>query len=158
MPTLIEVFDTYGKLGVEAIRQDVSRLSASGKTAKSVRYEIQEEGDVTKLTYLAREYFSTLETGRGPRKSDKDGGFKDNMLEYMKERGIGSNLSKKKQENLAKFLVLRINREGDETFKRGGRVVYSPTVEKLAEEVTRATKQVVVKQYTKFFVSEFKRN
>jgi len=136
---LTEVLDQQGKLGVEMIRSAVSKYSATNKTADSIRYESND----TKLQIFGRAFIEGMETGRGPRKSSTDGGFKDEMLEYMKARGIGSDLDAKKRANLAKFLVLKINREGDRLYKAGGgRDVYSSALSEFIEQLIAAvTKQ-----------------
>lgn len=154
---LTDTLNKYGKLGVEALRQDVNKVSATGKTADSIRYEVITSSEYTSLTIYGRAFFKALETGRGPRKSSEDSGFKDYMLEYMRAKGIGSDLSEKKRQQLAKFLVLKINREGDATFKSGGRVVYTPTLEKLKSEVIQAAKTEVRVSYTKKIIDGFKR-
>lgn len=137
MQSVTKTLNEYGKLGVEALKQDVSKVSATNATKDSIRYEVDSTDDSDRLRYFAREFFSAIETGRGPRESSQDSGFKDKMLEYMKARGIGSDLPEKKREQLAKFLVYKINKEGDKTFKQGGRIVYSPTIHKLVEELKR---------------------
>ena len=128
----------FGKVGVAALKQDVQKVSATGETADSIHFTVTHDADIYHLIFLARKYFSTLETGRGPRKSSEYGGFDDKMLEYMNARGIGADLTDKKRKQLARFLTYKINKEGDQTFKKGGRVVYSPTITKLVEEITTA--------------------
>ncbi len=158
MSTLTEILTHYGSVGTEALKNDVSKVSATGETEKSIRFEVVVKQFVTSLTYYGRKFFKAIETGRGPRKTTQDSGFKDYMLKYMQARGIGSDLSPKKRENLAKFLVLKINKEGDQTFKNGGRVVYTPTLEKLKEEIIRATKNEIRKEYSKTIVNGFNSN
>lgn len=144
----------FGKLGVLALRTDVQAVSATGKTADSIRFEISVESDGTiTLRFLARAFFKAIETGRGPRKSSEYQEFDLNLLEYMKARGIGADLPEKKRKQLAKFLAWKINTEGDSVFKKGGRIVYSPTLSKLAEEIKRA----IVSDFTKFIISEIVR-
>ena len=63
------------------------------------------------------------------------------MLEYMKARGIGADLSEKKRNQLARFLAYKINKEGDSVFKQGGRIVYSETLTKFIAELKRAITQ-----------------
>ncbi len=132
------ILDKYGKIGVEALKQDVQKVSATGETADSIRYEVSGSAETDRLQIFARAFFSTLETGRGPRKSSEQGNFQDNMLEYMKSRGIGSDLDEKKRKQLARFFTWKINKEGDQTFKSGGRIVYSPTLTKLVAELRTA--------------------
>ncbi len=158
MPTIVEIFNHYGQVGTDALKQDVSKVSATGETEKSIRFEVKVVKFITSLTYYGRKFFKAIETGRGPRKTTQDSGFKDYMLKYMEARGIGSDLSPKKRENLAKFLVLKINREGDQTFKKGGRVVYTPTLEKLKTEVIAATRNEIRKEYSKTIVNGFNSN
>jgi hypothetical protein len=129
-------------MGVMALKKDVEKVSASGKTAESIRFEIEvfDNGNIT-FKLLGRKYFSTLETGRGPRRSSTYGEFDLNMLEYMKARGIGADLSEKKRNQLARFLAYKINKEGDSVFKKGGRIVYSETLTKFISELKRAITQ-----------------
>jgi len=138
----IATLKIFGLQGVLALRTAVETVSASGKTADSIRFEIEQDanGNLT-FRILGRAYFSTLETGRGPRKSSTYQQFDLNILEYMNARGIGAGLPDKKKKQLAKFLAYRINKEGDETFKKGGRIVYTPTLTRFVEELKRAITQ-----------------
>jgi hypothetical protein len=78
------------------------------------------------------------------------------MYEYMQARGIGADLPEKKRRNLARFLTLKINKEGDKTFKEGGRIVYSPTITKLVEETKQAVAKLKKKEITSLIVNELK--
>lgn len=156
MPTVREILTHKGEVGVQALKQDVSKISASHQTEESIHFIVVSEPFIDTLTIWGRKYFSTIETGRGPRKSDTEGNFKSNMLQYMKERGIGQDLTEKQQQNLARFLVLKINREGDKTFKKGGRVVYTPTLNKLVIEIKKETATSITKAYSKTIVNGFK--
>lgn len=147
--TITSTLNKYGEYGVELLKADVQQVSATGKTAASIRYEVQQSGTLSILRYIAREYFQALETGRGPRKNTSYQEFDESMYEYMLARGIGSDLSEKKRRQLARFLAYRINKEGDSTFKRGGRVVYSPTLLKLAEELKAAIAKDIRLYYLK---------
>lgn len=131
---LKQILDAYGKLGVQVLRQQLEQVRATGKTAASIRYEATDE----RLIIYGRGFFKTLEEGRGPRKSSSYGGFDDSMYEYMQAKGIGAGLPEKKRRQLAKFLAYRINKEGDATFKKGGRKIYSDALEKLVSELRKA--------------------
>jgi hypothetical protein len=149
--SIVNRLTEFGKLGVLALRTDVQEVSATGKTADSIRFEISVESDGTIiLRFLARAFFKALETGRGPRKSTEYQEYDVSMYEYMQARGIGADLPEKKRKQLAKFLAYKINKEGDSIFKKGGRIVYSPTLTKLAEEIKRA----IVSDFRKFLISE----
>jgi hypothetical protein len=144
-----EILTAIGSIGVHALKDDVDRVTATGKTAASIRFEVEEKDGVSRLRIFARKFFRALETGRGPRRSNTESGFTDGMLEYVRAR---MGLSGKEAERMANFLRWRINKEGDETFKRGGRVVYSPTLEQIKDEA----KQVAKKEFKSFFFSEIK--
>lgn len=144
------ILKTYGELGTKAIKAEVSKISATGKTAESVEYEVKSDDDTDKLIIYGRAFFSTIETGRGPRKNDSYQGFDKSMLEYMKSRGIGADLPEKKREQLARFLAYKINKEGDKTYKEGGRNVYSNALEKIIKELRIA----LTKDFSKFYLSE----
>jgi hypothetical protein len=72
----------------------------------------------------------------------------------MQAKGIGADLPEKKRKQLAKFLAYRINRDGDEVFKSGGRVVYTPTLTKLVSEIKRA----IVSDFIKFNLRNILKN
>jgi hypothetical protein len=143
-----ETLEAYGSAGVELIRQVVPK--ATGKTAQSIEYEVYPN----RLIIYARAFFTTLETGRGPRKSDEYGGFDKSLLEWMKAKGIGSDLNEKKQKQLARFLSYKINQRGDKTFRAGGKTVYSQVVEKFLKELTNEVIKIKTKEYTDKFVNE----
>lgn len=141
---MLTILNQYGKLGVELLQQAVEPVSATHKTQRSIRYEASMRDDFYRLSFFARGFFSAMETGRGPRKSSTPGGFNENLEDWMRARGIGSDLSEKKFKNLAKFLAYKINKEGDDTYKKGGRIVYTPTIKKIIDEVRRAVTQEFV--------------
>lgn len=153
---LIDTFNRYGRVGVEALKQDIEKVYATHKTRDSIRYDAFTEEHITTLRYIGRAFFSAIETGRGPRVSSQDSGFKEYMLEYMKVKGIGEDLTEKARKNLAKFLVLKINKEGDKTYKMGGRIVYSPTIAKLVVELKKSSRDEVRQAYSKIIVNGFK--
>lgn len=140
MDTIKQTLNTYGQRGVNALRQDVQKVSATGKTADSIRYEVSFKEGVHTLAIIGRQFFKALETGRGPRTNSEYQGFDQSLLEYMQARGIGSDLPENKRNQLAKFLALKINKEGDRTYKQGGRQVYSKTLDKLVKELIEAIK------------------
>lgn len=142
--SVLSVLTKGGQAGVEALKQAVRPYSATGETEDSIRFEIVQTGTKITLRFLARKFFSALETGRGPRKSSTYQEYDLSILEYMKARGIGSDLTDKKRKQLAKFIAYKINKEGDATFKKGGRIVYSPTITKLIAELTQAVKKDLI--------------
>jgi hypothetical protein len=136
MTNLEATLNQFGIIGVKAIQTVLRPESATGATVKSIRYEVKLKDTVYSLTIFGRKFIQGIETGRGPRKSSQYGEFDKSLLAWMRARGIGADLTAKKKEQLAKFLAYKINKEGDETHKKGGRVVFTPTIEKLEKEIT----------------------
>lgn len=150
----------YGKLGVMALRADVEKVSATRKTIDSIRFEVSttSTGDIT-LSFYGREFFKALETGRAPRKNSTYQNFDFNLDDWLRARGFPTRKSKSGTVyyNLggdswwsAKALAWKINKEGDSIYKQGGRVVYSETLTKLAQELKRA----ITKDFRRYIVSQ----
>lgn len=151
----VKVLTEYGKIGVMALRQDVEKVSATGETSDSIRFEVSVESNGTlTLTFYARQYFKALETGRGPRKSDQYQQYDLKLLDYMEARGMLSGLTDKQKKAKAKSLAWYINTHGDETYRKGGRVVYTPTLVKLVSELKRA----IISDFTKLYIREILKN
>jgi len=142
---ITDVLNRYGKLGVEGLQDAVHPLSATGKTERSIHYDLSHKGTVYTLRFLARQFFSAMETGRGPRKVSSYGGFDKGLEEYLDARGLPSKVSKsgvkywkiKDSWVSAKSLAHKINKEGDATYRAGGRTIYSPFLDKLVQELKR---------------------
>jgi hypothetical protein len=147
---LVQTLTEYGKLGEMALRTDVQKVSATGKTADSIRFEISIDSNGITLRFIGRQFFKALETGRGPRKSSTYQKYDVSLLEYMEARGMLSGLTQKQKESKAKSLAWYINKHGDSTYRKGGRIVYSPTITKLVSELKRA----VTQDFKKSFISQ----
>lgn len=147
---LVKTLTEYGKLGEMALRTDVQKVSATGKTADSIRFEISIESTTMTLRFVGRQFFKALETGRGPCKSSTYQQYDISLLEYMEARGMLSGLTQKQKESKAKSLAWYINKHGDSTYRKGGRIVYSPTITKLVSELKRA----ITQDFRKFYLKE----
>lgn len=146
------ILRAYGEKGVQLLKTSIAPIRATGKTEQSIRFE----SDANHLRILARGFFTTIETGRGPRKSAAKGDFLENMLDYMRARSIGADLTEKKRRQLARFLTLKINREGDKTYKKGGREIYSEKLDTLVKELSKELTKDFVKVVKADVVSVFK--
>jgi uncharacterized protein YaaR (DUF327 family) len=141
---LTDVLKQQAIKGAELVKEALSKYSATNKTANSV----EGKSDDKSFQILAREFIGAIETGRGPRKSSTDGGFKDSMIEWMKARGVGANLSEKNREHLAKFLVLKINRDGDKLHKSGTkRDVYSSVLKEFIKETSQEVQNDMIETH-----------
>jgi hypothetical protein len=151
----LKTLTEYGKLGVMALRQAVEKYSATGKTVDSIRFEVfvDSDGNMT-LTFYGRQFFKALETGRAPRKNTSYGQFDLNLLDYMEARGMLTGLTDKQKKAKAKSLAWYINKHGDQTYREGGREVYSDTLFKLVSELKRA----ITQDFTKLYIREILKN
>lgn len=147
--SVVSILTKGGIAGVAELKRVVTPYSATGETVNSIRFEVVTEGTKTTLRIIGRKFFKALETGRGPRKSTTYQQYDLNILEYMKARGIGSDLPDKKRKQLAKFIAYKINKEGDATFKKGGRIVYSPVITKLIADLKQAVKKDLIGSFVK---------
>lgn len=142
----MEVLNSYGPIGVEILKASVEKVSSSGKTAESVRYETHTPGT---LLLIGRAGFGALETGRGPRKTNEYGGFDKGLEEWLKREGFQQKKSKTGNTYYlignnwysGKSLAWKINSKGDLLYRSGKRrEVYSQDLSKFVEELTEAVK------------------
>lgn len=144
-----EILEAYGPIGVEVVRNAIPKVT--GKTSASVRSEVEHN----RLSIYGRAYFRALETGRSPRESSSDGGFKDNLEGWLKAKGFQTKKSKTGvtyysihgQWFSAKSLAWKINKEGDKTFRQGGKEVYFNEVEKFLAELTEKISKSKADEY-----------
>lgn len=147
--------NAVGRNAVVALKNAVTPVSATGKTKKSIRYEVKANETEARLIIYGRKFFEALETGRGKRKAgiESTPPLTERLLEWMKAKGIGNDLTDKKRQQLARFFALKINREGDSVFKRGGREVYS----KVLEQVVKELRSELSKQYRDYVIKEIRK-
>ncbi len=147
--TTIEILEAYGKIGVERIKQALEQVRATGKTINSVKYETSETNGVSRLLIKARPYTSAIETGVSPSTKGIPPDMITSLTEYAQARGMDN------PKSAAWAMAKTIKKQGDRTFRKGGREVYSDDVIKLAKEI----KTVVGKEYrinfTKFIKNTF---
>ena len=76
----------------------------------------------------------------------------------MEARGLVSGLTQKQKESKAKSLAWYINKYGDETYRKGGRIVYSKSLDKLVKELYDALKTDIKDFYVKEIRKAFSTN
>ena len=144
MEDLTKTLTTYGKIGVDVLRQAVAPYDVTGKTQASIKFAVDEN----KLTFIAREYFQLLEKGRRPTTKKPSKEMIENLTEYAIARGFDN------PERAAWAIATKLNRDGDKTHQRGGRVVYSDVMETFMKELKKEISEV----YKKDVVDKFKRS
>lgn len=156
-----ETLTNYGNLGVRLLKNSVSRVSATGGTEQSIRFEVTKEKGKLSLRLIGRAFFSALETGRGPRQGTSYENFDVNLEEYMRAKGFPSKTSKKGITYFkigdywfsGKSLAWKINKDGDSLWRKGKgepvRDVYSSMLEKFVNELTKELSIDYAKLYIK---------
>lgn len=143
---------------VGMLKSKVGAISATGKTVASIHDVVKP----TRLTIYGRGYFDKLETGRGPRKSSAYSNFDTNLEEYLQARGFPSKVSKSGRKyykignswSTAKSLAYKINKQGDATFRKGGRMIYSDELARLEQSL----KNDIFKQAKKDFITSLQKS
>lgn len=133
MESTVKILDLMGAKTVADMQSDLQKVNATGKTAASIRYEVTSEGTVDTLIISGRPFTSTIETGRGPAKNAGDGSFQKSLEDWCQARGFQSKTSKKGIRYFlinsvwmsAKSLAYLLNKQGDQTFRLGGKEIYS---------------------------------
>ena len=136
MPTLAEILSNELGLAVKAIQDNMDRtdFNASNETKNSLEFEVSEKGNTIIGTISGAGGLRWAETGRPPRTSNASSGLAEKILTWMGTRNIGSNLSEKGKEGLARFITLRINQLGTKLWREKGsrgerRDVYSKVLD-----------------------------
>jgi hypothetical protein len=130
-----EIFTILQNAGTSAIQQIRNNMSATGtnstgKSSKSLTYEIEEKGTSIFLRVLGREYFAVVETGRRPTpqytKPSRE--FVQSIKEWAQAKG--------KPEGSAYAIAKSIHQKGTKLFREGGRRdVYSNVEQSLVDQV-----------------------
>lgn len=146
---MLATFQKYGTLAVRIVQTALEQVRASGKTIQSVKAIISEDKGVDRFQIVARPYTNRIEKGIGPTTKGPSREMIKNLTEYAQARGMD------KPESAAWGLAKKIQKEGDRTFKRGGRVVYSDDVDKLVDEMTNDIKKEVRIKFTRTIKNSF---
>jgi len=146
MSKLTDILNQYGVIGVEVLKQAVATVEATGKTAQSIRYEVESSGTKDRLMLIGRAYFELIEKGRRPTTKGPSPEMIEFLTDYARARGMD------KPKSAAWAIAKTINKEGDRTYRAGGRLVYSPELTKFVEDLT----DVLAKEFSKGFLTSVK--
>lgn len=147
---LIQVLSGYGQSTVQKIRDNLasSGTNASGRTSRSLRYEVTEQGTLTTLRILGRPFFMTVETGRKPTpqytKPSRD--FVASIREWIQAKGG--------DQGAAYAIARHIHQKGTKLFRTGGRkdIVSNVVNESLFSQI----EQDVLKRFANRYVNTVK--
>jgi len=141
-----QILNNYGIVGVEVLKHAIAQVEATGRTAQSIRHEVTSTETTDTLTLYARAFFELIEKGRRPTDKGPSPEMIQFLTEYAKARGMD------KPESAAWGIAKKINKEGDSTYRSGGREVYSPELLKFVDEL----KEVLTKEFVKGYLLEIK--
>lgn len=111
-----DILAQAGKSAVEKIQANLSSTgsNATSETSRSIHYSVENQGNKTILTIVAKPYFMVVETGRKPTPDKKPGReMIENIGRWLAARG--------KEESMKWAVAVKINKEGTELYKKGGR-------------------------------------
>ena len=146
---MLATFQKYGTVAVRIVQTALEQVRASGKTIQSVKAIIIEDKGVDRFQIVARPYTNRIEQGIGPTTKGPSREMIKSLTEYAQARGMD------KPESAAWGLAKKIQKEGDRTFKKGGRIVYSDDVDKLVKEMTNDIKKEVRIKFTRTIKNSF---
>lgn len=92
---LVSILSGYGNSVVEQIRRNMSAANknATGRTSRSLRYEVKEQGTKTILKVFGKPFIAVIETGRKatPQYTKPSKSFVDEIRLWTQARGINPN-------------------------------------------------------------------
>lgn len=144
------ILKAYGPIGVDVLRNSIQQIEASGKTAQSIRFETESTDTSDRLILIGRAYFELIEKGIKPSGKNPSPDMIKFLTDYAKARGMD------KPESAAWGIAKTILKEGDKTYRGGGRIVYSPDLLKFVEELTNVIKGEFVGSYVTQIKQAFK--
>jgi len=147
---LTDTLKAYGVIGVEVLRNAINQVEATGKTAQSIRFEVESSDTKDRLMLIGRAFFELIEKGRRPTDKGPSPEMISLLTDYARARGMD------KPESAAWAIAKTINKEGDKTYRSGGRIVYSEDLSKFVEELIGVISKQVSKGYLTSVAGAFK--
>lgn len=148
---VIKILSRSANTAINEIRGNLSATgtTATGNTARSLNFEIDQDGDNLVLRIFGRGYFTTVETGRKatPQYDKPSREFVAAIREWAKAKGV----------NAPAYAIARsIHKRGTELFRKGGREDIIQPVEKslldnIAEEILDAYADEFLRESVKLY-------
>lgn len=145
MVDLIPILTQTGQSTVQRIQNNLAATgtNASGRTSRSVRFEVTNDGTIARLRVLGRPYFLAVETGIKPYpqyiKPSRD--FVSEIREWLRSKGGN--------QGAAYAIARSIHQKGTKLWKSGGRkdIVSNVVNSDLFIQIQQATLNAFVKAY-----------
>lgn len=130
--TINEIFSENGARLITDIQNNMAAAgqNATGETARSLRFHVEQSGRRYKFTLFGRPYFFTVETGRRPTPSKKPSReMIDRITAWTRSRGITL--------DAVWAIATKIQQEGTKLWQEGGRQdIIRPATDKFINETT----------------------
>lgn len=128
---LATILHGYGGFVVDSIRQNLAATgtNATGRTSKSLKYEVKQEGNKTILKVIGKPFFTVVETGRKatPQFTKPSYSFVNDIKEWTKAKGI--------PESAAYAIAKSIHKKGTPPT---GKLIYSNVInDSLTDRITK---------------------
>jgi hypothetical protein len=150
--SLVSILSGYGNTAVAQIRQNLASTgtNATGKTSRSLRFEVKEQGDKTYLKILGKPYIAVVETGRKatPQYTKPSKSFVDEIREWTKARGINP--------NAAYAIAKSIHHKG--TPPTGKKIISNVINDDLVSRISKSILDTFAKFYATNIITQYGRN
>lgn len=149
-----DILAQAGKSAVEKIQANLSSTgtNATSETSRSIHYSVENQGNKTTLTIVAKPYFMVVETGRKPTPDKKPGReMIENIGRWLAARG--------KEESMKWAVAVKINKEGTDLYKKGGRkdivsnVITDDFIQTIMKEILQHFAEAVMSNIVKLHKS-----
>jgi len=143
---VVSILSQQGNSIVEQIRQNLSSTgtNATGKTSRSLRFEVVTEGFKTTLRIIGKAYFFVVETGRKatPQYTEPSYEFVKSIEEWMRARG---------KEGSGYGLAKYIHQHGTKLYRDGGRqdIVSNVVNTTLVDTISKSILETFSNEYLK---------
>jgi hypothetical protein len=129
----------------EALR--TNKRNASGRTSESIDFAVSEDRDKVVFEITANKVLRVLESGRGPTVNDGPGRVREGIKQWIKDKGIKSNIP---EQSLIFLITRKIHREG----YKGTPGLITDTIN---DELVREIQERVAELETNEFVKELQK-
>lgn len=140
---VLAILTNYGASIVSQIQQNLAATgtNATGKTSKSLRYEVTQEGSKATLRVIGKPFFKVVETGRKatPQYTKPSKDFVASIKEWVKARGI--------LEGAAYAIAKSIHKKGTPPT---GKLIFSNVIN---ESLTDKINNDLLDHFTKIFTN-----
>lgn len=149
---MLSILQGYGNSTVEQIRRNLESTgtNATGKTSRSLRYEVRVEADSITLKILGKPFINVVETGRKatPQYDKPSEEFVASIREWAKAKGVPG---------AAYAIAKSIHQKGTKLFQSGGRtdVISNVVNQSLVDQISKDCLDKFAKEYLKNAVNIF---